>query len=113
MSKEFENAHSADTNVQATVDSLRHEQFWKDRKTMWKTIDVTTIHKQSVSNNTSDCNDSDTDRKEDLEESDNKEETITNLSATLSSTQWTLNTPFDGLDSERMFETKFARPDTC
>ena len=112
-SKELENAHSADADVQATVDILRHEQFWKDRKTMLKTIDVTTIRQQSVSNNTSDCNDSDTDQEEDLEESDNEEETITNLSATLSSTQWTLNTPFNGLDSESIFETKFARPDTC
>ena len=86
-SKELENAHSADANVKATVDILRHEQFWKDRKTMLKTIDVTTIRQQSVSNNTSDCNDSDTDREEDLEESDNEEGPITNLRATLSSTQ--------------------------
>ena len=64
------------------MDILRHEQFWKDRKTMLKAIDVTTICQQSVSNNTSDCNDSDTDCKKDLEESNNEEEIITNLSAT-------------------------------
>ena len=107
-SKELDNAHSADADVEATVDILRHEPFWKERKTMLKTIDVTTIRQQSISNNTSECNDSDTDLEEELEESNNEAEAITNLSATLSSTQWTLNTPFDGLDSERMFKATFA-----
>ena len=110
-SKELENSHSADADVGATVDILRHDQFWKDRKTMLKIINTTAIRQQSHNIGTNDSNDSDTDNEDDLEDSDNEnDDEATDSSQNL--TQWSLNTSFEGVNSREKFEHEFARPDT-